>query len=118
MIQWIQDRQITSGMKVAEMVWEVSPCRLNISIVVFICQSVVIFLAHANKCKQLGHCENPPLRLLLGQYAIECMRDKLRFTLEEIEDWKHISQIDTGEDAFQRTNSGGQDDDMMEGDGD
>ncbi|EWC48301.1 hypothetical protein DRE_02405 [Drechslerella stenobrocha 248] len=64
MVQWIRDRQITSGLKVAEMVWE------------------------------LAHCQNPPLRLLLGQHAVESMRDRLRFTLEEIEDWKHLYHLD------------------------
>ena len=32
------------------------------------------------------------MRLLLGQHAVESMRDRLRFTLEEIEDWKHLYQ--------------------------
>lgn len=55
---------------------------------------------------------------MLGQHAIECMRDKLRFTLEEIEDWKHISHAEDGNDSSQRGNSGGQGEEMMEGDGD
>jgi len=46
------------------------------------------------------------------------MRDKLRFTLEEIEDWKHISNVEEGGDSSQRGTSGGQDDEMMEGDAD
>ena len=32
------------------------------------------------------------MRLLLGHHAIESLRDRLRFTLEEIEDWKHLYQ--------------------------
>ena len=39
----------------------------------------------------LGHCEFPPLRLLLGSYAVESIRDRLRSIIEEIEDWKHLS---------------------------
>ena len=32
----------------------------------------------------------PPLRLLLGSYAIDSIRDRLRSVIEEIEDWKHL----------------------------
>lgn len=39
---------------------------------------------------QLGHCSYPPLRLLLGSYAIESIRDRLRSITEELEDWKHL----------------------------
>ena len=61
MIQWLGDRQPTSAIKAAELVW------------------------------QLGHCSFPPLRLLLGSYAVESVRDRLRSIIEEIEDWKHLS---------------------------
>jgi hypothetical protein len=76
---------------------------------------------------QLGHCRYPPLRLLLGSYAVESIRDRLRCVIEEvcttfrtgmeggrgegkrecgwademqIEDWKHLSfpVTDDGED--------------------
>lgn len=60
-VQWLADRQPTSSVKSAELVW------------------------------QLGHCKYPPLRLLLGSYAIESIRDRLRSIIEEIEDWKHLS---------------------------
>lgn len=60
MLQWIGDNQPTSAIRSAELVW------------------------------QLGHCSFPPLRLLLGSYAVESMRDRLRSILEEIEDWKHL----------------------------
>ncbi|KAI9810993.1 MAG: hypothetical protein M1827_005725 [Pycnora praestabilis] len=61
MVQWMGDRQPTSAVKCAELVW------------------------------QLGHCSYPPLRLLLGSYAVESIRDRLRSIIEEIEDWKHLS---------------------------
>ncbi|CAI6333466.1 unnamed protein product [Periconia digitata] len=61
MIQWLNDRQPVSAVKSAELVW------------------------------QLGHCRYPPLRLLLGSYAVESIRDRLRSVIEEIEDWKHLS---------------------------
>lgn len=61
MVQWLRDRQPTSALKSAELVW------------------------------QLGHCKYPPLRLLLGSYAVESVRDRLRSIIEEIEDWKHLS---------------------------
>lgn len=59
-VQWLVDRQPTSAVKSAELVW------------------------------QLGHCKYPPLRLLLGSFAIESVRDRLRSVIEEIEDWKHL----------------------------
>ncbi|KAK0722357.1 hypothetical protein B0T26DRAFT_851029 [Lasiosphaeria miniovina] len=61
MVQWLGDRQPTSAIKCAELVW------------------------------QLGHCSYPPLRLLLGSYAIESIRDRLRSVTEELEDWKHLN---------------------------
>lgn len=61
MVQWMNDNQPTSAVKSAELVW------------------------------QLGHCSFPPLRLLLGSYAVESIRDRLRSIIEEIEDWKHLS---------------------------
>lgn len=60
MVQWLGDKQPTSAVKCAELVW------------------------------QLGHCSFPPLRLLLGSYAIESIRDRLRSIIEELEDWKHL----------------------------
>jgi NAD(P)-dependent dehydrogenase (short-subunit alcohol dehydrogenase family) len=61
MLQWIGDNQPTSAIKSAELIW------------------------------QLGHCNFPPLRLLLGSYAVESIRDRLRSIIEEIEDWKHLN---------------------------
>ncbi|KAF2226106.1 short chain dehydrogenase/reductase family protein [Elsinoe ampelina] len=61
MVQWMNDNQPTSAVKSAELVW------------------------------QLGHCRFPPLRLLLGSYAVESIRDRLKSIIEEIEDWKHLS---------------------------
>lgn len=61
MVQWLGERQPTSAVKAAELVW------------------------------QLGHCGFPPLRLLLGSFAVESVRDRLRCVIEEIEDWKHLS---------------------------
>ena len=39
---------------------------------------------------QLGHCSYPPLRLLVGTYAVESVRDRLKSVIEEIEDWKWL----------------------------
>ncbi|KAL1982853.1 hypothetical protein VTN96DRAFT_853 [Rasamsonia emersonii] len=61
MLQWLGDKQPVSAVKAAELVW------------------------------QLGHCSYPPLRLLLGSYAVESIRDRLKCIIEEIEDWKHLS---------------------------
>ena len=66
MVQWLGERQPTSAVKAAELVW------------------------------QLAHCSFPPLRLLLGSYAVESVRDRLRCIIEEIEDWKHLSFPDGG----------------------
>lgn len=59
-LQWLGDKQPTSAAKAAELVW------------------------------QLGHCSFPPLRLLLGSYAVDSIRDRLKSVTEEIEDWKHL----------------------------
>lgn len=61
MLHWLGDNQPTSAVKAAELIW------------------------------QLGHCSFPPLRLLLGSYAVESVRDRLRSIIEEIEDWKHLN---------------------------
>lgn len=60
MFHWLGENQPTSVVKAAELVW------------------------------QLGHCSFPPLRLLLGSYAVDSIRDRLRSIIEEIEDWKHL----------------------------
>ena len=60
-LQWLGDKQPVSVIKSAELVW------------------------------QLGHCSFPPLRLLLGSYAVESIRDRLKCITEEIEDWKHLN---------------------------
>ena len=65
--QWLDARQPTSAVRSAELVW------------------------------QLGHCSYPPLRLLLGSYAVESIRDRLRSIIEEIEDWKHLSFHDAAD---------------------
>ncbi|KAL8696666.1 MAG: hypothetical protein Q9201_007547, partial [Fulgogasparrea decipioides] len=71
MVQWLggDNRQPTSTVRSAELVW------------------------------QLGHCRFPPLRLLLGGFAVESVRDRLRCVIEEIEDWKHLG---FGEDSAGR----------------
>ncbi|KAL8916972.1 MAG: hypothetical protein Q9208_008227 [Pyrenodesmia sp. 3 TL-2023] len=63
MVQWLGDgnRQPTSAARSAELVW------------------------------LLGHCRFPPLRLLLGGFAVESVRDRLRCVIEEVEDWKHLA---------------------------
>ena len=54
---------------------------------------------------QLGHCRFPPLRLALGQFAVESVRDRLRCVIEEIEDWKHLGFGEEGEEV---SGAGGQ----------
>jgi len=79
MVQWLGDRQPTSAVKCAELVW------------------------------QLGHCSYPPLRLLLGSYAIESIRDRLRSVTEELEDWKHLNHpVAPDAQAGGGTGSGGE----------
>ena len=39
---------------------------------------------------QLGHCSYPPLRLHLGAFAVESVRDRLRCIIEEIEEWRWL----------------------------
>ena len=70
MVQWLGDRQPTSAVKCAELVW------------------------------QLAHCSYPPLRLLLGSYAIESIRDRMRSVTEELEDWKHLNFLVTADGEF------------------
>ncbi|KAI0480794.1 hypothetical protein GGR56DRAFT_671872 [Xylariaceae sp. FL0804] len=67
MVQWLGDKQPTSAVKCAELVW------------------------------QLAHCSYPPLRLVLGSYAIESIRDRLRSVTEELEDWKHLNYPTAGD---------------------
>lgn len=67
MVQWLGERQPTSAVNAAELVW------------------------------QLGHCSFPPLRLLLGSFAVESVRDRLRSVIEEIEDWRFLSFKGDGE---------------------
>ncbi|KAL9602861.1 MAG: hypothetical protein Q9219_001556 [cf. Caloplaca sp. 3 TL-2023] len=61
-LEWLGDtnRQPTSAVRSAELVW------------------------------LLAHCRFPPLRLLLGGFAVESVRDRLRCVTEEIEDWKFL----------------------------
>jgi NAD(P)-dependent dehydrogenase (short-subunit alcohol dehydrogenase family) len=54
MVQWLNDRQPVSAVKSAELVW------------------------------QLGHCSYPPLRLILGSYAVESIRDRMKSITEEV----------------------------------
>ena len=94
-LQWLADRQPTSAVKSAELVW------------------------------QLGHCRYPPLRLLLGSFAIESVRDRLRSVIEEIEDWKHLhfpvadeKERRRGEKNGDGEGEDGEDEDAMDEDGD
>ncbi|KAI4167428.1 MAG: hypothetical protein LQ343_007223 [Gyalolechia ehrenbergii] len=91
MVQWLGDgnRQPSSAVRSAELVW------------------------------MLGHCRFPPLRLLLGGFAVESVRDRLRCVIEEIEDWKHLG---FGEEGAAAGDGGGvemeEDKSEDEGDGD
>lgn len=81
-VQWLSDRQPTSAVKSAKLVW------------------------------QLGHCRYPPLRLLLGTYAVESVRDRLRSVIEEIEDWKHLHFPTSEEGGKNKGDKIGEDDEM------
>ena len=74
--QWLDTRQPTSAVRSAELVW------------------------------QLGHCLYPPLRLLLGSYAVDSIRDRLRSVIEEIEDWKHLN-FQNDEEEHRAADDGG-----------
>lgn len=87
---WLGDKQPASAVKASELVW------------------------------QLGHCSFPPLRLLLGSYAVDSIRDRLRCITEEIEDWKYLSfpvadQGPTGEHNLDSKSVADQSDDNEEG---
>lgn len=95
LLQWYGNKsQPTSVVKAAELVW------------------------------QLGHCSYPPLRLLLGTYAVESVRDRLKSVTEEIEDWKHLhypavegmEEGDADKDGDGDGDGEGDDDDDDEGD--
>lgn len=91
MVQWLGDKQPTSAVKAAELVW------------------------------QLGHCSFPPLRLLLGSFAVESVRDRLRCVTEEIEDWRFLSFRADGEGSGGRDGNKEEEDEedgdvKMEGD--
>ncbi len=91
MVQWLGDKQPTSAVKAAELVW------------------------------QLGHCSFPPLRLLLGSFAVESVRDRLRCVTEEIEDWRFLSFRGDGEGSGGRDGNKEEEDEedgdvKMEGD--
>ncbi|KAK9368442.1 hypothetical protein V1509DRAFT_67198 [Lipomyces kononenkoae] len=69
MILWVGGHRGTSVEKIGEIIWE------------------------------LAHSKNPPMRLLLGSEAVESMQDKLRQTIEEVEDWKFLFASGDGDDA-------------------
>lgn len=75
MLMWLGDKQPASAVKAAHLVW------------------------------QLGHCSYPPLRLILGTYSVESIRDRLKCIIEEIEDWKYLS-FPTGEQQGQQQGQG------------
>jgi NAD(P)-dependent dehydrogenase (short-subunit alcohol dehydrogenase family) len=91
LLQWIGNHQPTSGAKAAELVW------------------------------QLGHARYPPLRLLLGTYAVESVRDRLKSVIEEIEDWKYLNfPRDDSEDEVAGSDEGegeGEDEEESSGGG-
>lgn len=87
-VQWMSDHQPVSAVRSAELVW------------------------------QLGHCRYPPLRLLLGTFAVESVRDRLRSVIEEIEDWKHLSFPTGEENAKDRKGTGREKDDDDDADAD
>ncbi|KAL8677927.1 MAG: hypothetical protein Q9186_005679 [Xanthomendoza sp. 1 TL-2023] len=47
-------------------------------------------LRSAELIYQLAHCTHPPLRLLLGAFVVESVRDRLRCVIEEIEEWRWL----------------------------
>ncbi|KAK5298243.1 1,2-dihydroxy-3-keto-5-methylthiopentene dioxygenase [Exophiala xenobiotica] len=87
-LHWMGNQQPTSVVKAAELVW------------------------------QLGHCRYPPLRLLLGSFAVESIRDRLKSIIEEIEDWKHLSFPPLDPDPEAEGEGEGEDDGEGEGEED
>ncbi|KIW15535.1 hypothetical protein PV08_05583 [Exophiala spinifera] len=91
-LHWIGNNQPVSVVKAAELVW------------------------------QLGHCRYPPLRLILGTFAVESIRDRLKSIIEEIEDWKHLSfpplEPEPDADGEVDGEGEGEDDADEQGDGD
>lgn len=81
-IQWFGENQPTSTLKAAELIW------------------------------QLGHCSYPPLRFLIGSFAVESIRDRLKSIIEEIEDWKelHFPPVEGMDGADEEGNKDGDDD--------
>lgn len=69
MVQWLNDRQPVSTVRSAELVW------------------------------QLAHCSYPPLRLLLGTYAVESIRDRLRSIIEEVSTTRYLGCIEADKDG-------------------
>ncbi|KAI4219538.1 MAG: hypothetical protein L6R40_008719, partial [Gallowayella cf. fulva] len=69
---------------------------------------------------QLGHCAFPPLRFLLGAFAVESVRDRLRCIIEEIEEWRWLGfgEEDEGVKEGGRNEESGKDDDEGSEDGD
>ncbi|KAL9613360.1 MAG: hypothetical protein Q9167_002121, partial [Letrouitia subvulpina] len=55
---------------------------------------------------QVAHCGFPPLRLLLGAFAVESVRDRLRCVIEEIEDWKYLGFGPQGEEGKEEAEDG------------
>jgi NAD(P)-dependent dehydrogenase (short-subunit alcohol dehydrogenase family) len=90
MVQWLEGRQPSSARGVGEVGW------------------------------QLGHSKFPPLRLLLGSFAVESVRDRLRCVIEEIEDWRFLSFKDGSAEAAGKSEGDEKDmkEEEMEGDGD
>lgn len=83
-VQWISGRQPTSAGLAAELVW------------------------------QLGHCAYPPLRLLLGMYAVDNIRDRLKSIIEEIEDWKGLNFPVDGQEEKSGSKNGDGDADVRD----
>lgn len=91
-LHWMGNNQPVSVVKAAELVW------------------------------QLGHCRYPPLRLILGSFAVDSIRDRLKSIIEEIEDWKHLSfpplEPEPDADGEIEGEGEGEDDGEEQGDGD
>lgn len=80
MALWLGDRQPTSVVKSAELCW------------------------------QLGHCRYPPLRFLLGAFAVESVRDRLRCVIEEGEEWRGLNwPAEEWMEGLEESEKGGED---------
>ena len=102
-VQWLGERQPTSAVKSAELIWQLGHCRFPVRLQ----GSPQNCRCHPRKWLTCN-VSTQPLRLLLGAFAVESVRDRLRCVIEEIEDWRGLRfprLEDGGEETWRRGRS-------------